>query len=98
MPSRSDVRNTAATLPSPVPGPREESPVQARPYERAMLSLFLPGLGQFAQRRFVAGTVQLGTAVAYTVAAMAFGGVQALWISIGWSVWSVVDAYRHDRP
>ena len=66
--------------------------------ERAVLSLVLPGLGQFAQRRFLAGGGQLGTVVAYAATALAVGGGSALWLAIGWNVWSAVDAYRHDRP
>jgi hypothetical protein len=65
--------------------------------ERAVLSLVVPGLGQFAQRRFIAGATQLGTVVAYGITAVALGGGRALLLAIAWNVWSSIDAYRHDR-
>jgi hypothetical protein len=57
----------------------------------------MPGLGQFAQRRFLAGAGQLGTVVAYVTTALALGGGSALLLAIGWNVYSAIDAYRHDR-
>jgi len=84
----------------------DRTPAKSRPaiiaplapaVERAILSLVVPGLGQFAQRRFVAGAGQLGTVIAYSATALALGGGQALLLAIGWNVWSAVDAYRHDR-
>ena len=65
--------------------------------ERALLSLVVPGLGQFAQRRFIVGAGQLATVVAYTVSAFALGGRHALVLAVAWNVWSAIDAYRHDR-
>lgn len=65
--------------------------------ERAVLSLLLPGLGQFAQRRFLVGAGQLGTVVAYAATAFALGGGHALLLAVGWNVWSAVDAHRHER-
>ena len=65
--------------------------------QRAVLSLLLPGLGQFAQHRFLAGAGQLGTVVAYITTAAALGGGSALLLAIGWNVFSAVEAYRHDR-
>lgn len=66
--------------------------------ERAILSLVVPGLGQFAQRRFLVGAGQLGTVLAYAVTALALGGGgRALLLAIGWNIWSAVDAYRHER-
>jgi hypothetical protein len=65
--------------------------------QRAVLSLLVPGLGQFAQHRFLAGAGQLGTVVAYVTTAAALGGGPALLLAIGWNVYSAIDAYRHDR-
>ena len=65
--------------------------------QRAILSLLLPGLGQFAQHRFLAGAGQLGTVVAYVTTAAALGSGPALLLAIGWNIFSAVDAYRHDR-
>ena len=65
--------------------------------QRAILSLLLPGLGQFAQHRFLAGAGQLGTVVAYVTTAAVLGSGPALLLAIGWNVFSAVDAYRHDR-
>ena len=62
-----------------------------------MLSLIVPGLGQFAQRRYVMGAAQLGTVVAYAATAAAMGSSRALLLAIAWNVWSAVDAYRHER-
>jgi hypothetical protein len=92
-------RDTATDMnPTPdTPLPAVISPREPA-VERAILSLVLPGLGQFAQRRFLAGGGQLGTVLAYAVTALALGGGHALWLAIGWNVWSAVDAYRHDRP
>lgn len=66
--------------------------------EHAVLSAVLPGLGQFAQRRFIAGASQLGTVIAYGVTAVALGGGRTLLLAIAWNVWSAIDAYRHERP
>jgi hypothetical protein len=65
--------------------------------QRAILSLLLPGLGQFAQHRFLAGAGQLGTVVAYVTTAAALGSGPALLLAIGWNIFSAVDAHRHDR-
>ena len=66
--------------------------------ERWFLSLLLPGLGQFAQRRFFTGAGQLGTVFAYTATALALGSGRALLLAVAWNVWSAIDAYRHERP
>jgi hypothetical protein len=66
--------------------------------ERALLSLVLPGLGQFAQHRFVTGAGQLGTVLAYATTALALGGGRAVLLAVAWNLWSAVDAYRHERP
>jgi hypothetical protein len=78
------------------PLPASVSP-RAPAVERAILSLVVPGLGQLAQRRFLTGGGQLGTVLAYATTALALGGGSALWLAIGWNVWSAVDAYRHER-
>ncbi|MDF2771351.1 MAG: hypothetical protein K0S86_845 [Geminicoccaceae bacterium] len=72
-------------------------PAETTPGERAMLSLLVPGLGQFAQRRFIVGASQLGTVLAYSATALALGGGRAMLIAVAWNVWSAVDAYRHER-
>jgi hypothetical protein len=65
--------------------------------ERAVLSLVVPGLGQFAQRRFLAGATQLGTVVAYGAGALVFGDARALAVAVVWNIWSAIDAYRNER-
>lgn len=66
--------------------------------ERWFLSLLLPGLGQFAQRRFFTGAGQLATVLAYFATALALGSGRALLLSVAWNAWSAIDAYRHERP
>ena len=66
------------------------------PSGRALLSALVPGLGQLAQRRFLAASVQFGTVATYLVGALAVGGRRALVLAVIWNVWSVVDAYRHE--
>ena len=67
------------------------------PEQSAVLSLLIPGLGQFTQRRFIAGTGHLGSVVTYAVTALALGEGRALLFAIAWNVWSAIDAYRHER-
>jgi hypothetical protein len=62
-----------------------------------VLSLVVPGLGQFAQRRFLAGATQLGTVVAYGAGALVFGDARALAVAVVWNIWSAIDAYRNER-
>ena len=69
----------------------------ATPVEGALLSVVLPGLGQFAQRRFLTGAVHLGTVLAYTATAYGLGGRRAALLAVAWNVWSAIDAYRHER-
>jgi hypothetical protein len=71
-----------------------EHRVRAR--EHALLSAFVPGLGQFAQHRFVAAAVQFGTVATYVAGAFVLGGGRALLLAAAWNVWSVVDAYRYE--
>ena len=66
--------------------------------ERWFLSVLVPGLGQFAQRRFFTGAGQLGTVLAYSATAIALGSGRALLLAVAWNVWSAIDAYRHERP
>jgi TM2 domain-containing membrane protein YozV len=75
----------------PVTAPR------APAVERAVLSLVVPGLGQFAQGRFLTGAGQLGTVLTYATTALALGGGRALLLAITWNIWSAVDAYRAER-
>jgi hypothetical protein len=83
-------------LPQTLP-PVAIAPPPGTPIERALLSVVLPGLGQFAQRRFLTGAVHLGTVLAYTATAYAFGGRRAALLAVAWNVWSAIDAYRHER-
>ena len=85
-------------LPVPQKPPSVVIAPRAPTVERAILSLVLPGLGQFAQRRFLTGAGQLGTVLAYATTALALGGSRALLLAIAWNIWSAVDAYRYERP
>ena len=67
-----------------------------RAKERAFLSAFVPGLGQVAQRRFVAASIQFGTVATYLGGTIAVGGRRALLLAILWNIWSVIDAFRHE--
>jgi hypothetical protein len=62
----------------------------------ALLSAFIPGLGQVVQRRFVAGIIQFRIAAACLGAAFALGGRGAWLLALCWNVWSVMDAYHHE--
>lgn len=64
--------------------------------ERALLSAFVPGLGQLAQHRFVAASIQFGTVASYLGGVLALGGQRALVLAVLWNIWSVIDAYRHE--
>ena len=78
------------------PSPEVVAP-QVSPAGRALQSLLIPGLGQFAQRRFLIGAGQLVTVLAYSATALSLGGPRALLLSIAFNVWSAIDAYRHER-
>lgn len=73
------------------------APVKETPSGRAALSLLIPGLGQFAQRRFLAGAGQLVAVSAYWATALALSDSRAMWLAIGLNIWSAVEAYRHER-
>lgn len=88
----SSLREKPPAAPAAVPATR------APAAERAVQSLLIPGLGQFAQRRFLAGAGQLGTVLTYAVTAFALGGSRALMFAVAWNIWSAIDAYRHERP
>src|SRR6478609_6387324 len=60
---------------------------------RALLSALVPGLGQVAQRRFLAATIQFGTVATYVAGALALGGRRALLLALIWNVGSVIDAF-----
>jgi len=64
--------------------------------QHALLSAFIPGLGQLIQRRFGAAVIQFGTVTAYLIAAFGLGERRAMLFALFWNVWSVVDAYRHE--
>jgi hypothetical protein len=77
---------------------------QVRPSDRperaihcAALSALVPGLGQLAQHRFGTAFIQFGTVAGYVVGTLALGDRRALLFALGWNLWSVVEAYRHDR-
>lgn len=99
LPARSDVPPIAprvdAHTGSDAPARVDEASRSAS--EHAILSLVLPGLGQFAQGRPIAGMAQLGTVAAYAASALALGGGRALLLAVLWNLWSALDAYRHDR-
>ena len=61
------------------------------------LSVFLPGAGQVAQRRFGAAAVQVATVGTYLIAAVSAGAGRALWLTLAWNAWSAIDAYWHAR-
>jgi hypothetical protein len=67
-----------------------------RAINRAALSLFVPGLGQAAQHRYVDAALQFGSVAAYVAGVFSLGGGRALLLTLLWSAWSVVDAYRHE--
>jgi len=67
-----------------------------RAVQHAALSLMVPGAGQLAQHRFGAALVQFGTVAVYFGATLASGSHRGLLLALGWSVWSVIDAYRHE--
>jgi TM2 domain-containing membrane protein YozV len=67
------------------------------PGSDAFLSVLVPGLGQFVQRRPGAGAIQLATVTTYLIGAFAFGGTRALWLALFWNAWSAIDAYWHAR-
>lgn len=71
-----------------------QSRQQAR--DRALLSAFVPGLGQLAQHRTVAASLQFGTVASYLGGVLAIGGRRALLLAVLWNLWSVIDAYRHE--
>jgi hypothetical protein len=61
----------------------------------ALLSVLMPGAGQFAQRRFGAAALQLATVGMYMATAVSTGGGRALWLALAWNAWSVIDGYGH---
>lgn len=94
-----DELHTAPTAPIEAPATDENSGSVARrlPGYYFWLSVLIPGAGQIAQRRFVAGAMQAATVGTYLVAASNLGGGRALWLALAWNVWSAVDAYWHAR-
>lgn len=64
--------------------------------QHAWYSALVPGLGQLAQHRYRAASVQFGTAITYLVGGFGLGGRRALLLAFLWNVWSIIDAYRHD--
>ena len=81
-------------LPQPVaPHGGESSVDQWSPSSFCLASVLLPGAGQFAQRRFIAGAVQLATVLAYLAMAVSTDAGEPLLLAVAWNVWSAVDAY-----
>jgi hypothetical protein len=62
----------------------------------AVASAIFPGLGQALQGRYLTGAMQLGSVIAYLLAAVRLGRGQ-----LGWAVlvnlWSVIDAMWWSR-
>lgn len=58
-------------------------------------SLFVPGLGQLMQRRWVAAVTQFATVTGYVIASVVGAGGRAWWLALAWNAWSGFDAYRH---
>ena len=69
---------------------------RARAIQHSAWSLIVPGLGQLVQRRYGTAVVQFGTVAAYVIGMFGLGGRRALFLVLFWTLWSVVDAYRHD--
>ena len=67
-----------------------------RAIDRAALSLFVPGLGQAVQHRYVDAALQFGTVATYVVGVLSLGGGRALLLALLWNAWSVVDAFRQE--
>jgi hypothetical protein len=63
----------------------------------AGLSILVPGLGQLRQRRIVAAATQFGTVAVYVIGALRFADHRAVWLAVGWNLWSAIDAYLHER-
>ena len=61
------------------------------------MSAAIPGLGQFAQGRPVAGAIQFLAVITHMVTAVTLGGWKPALFALLWNVWSVVDALRHER-
>ena len=61
----------------------------------AILSAFIPGLGQLLQNRLGAAVLQFGSVAAYAIGTFGLGGRRALLLGLFWNAWSVIDAYRH---
>ena len=70
---------------------------RARAIERAGLSLLVPGLGQAVQGRHVDAAWQFGTVATYLAGVASLGGGRAFLLALLWNVWSVIDAFRHER-
>jgi hypothetical protein len=69
---------------------------RGRAIEYAGWSLLVPGLGQLVQRRYGTALLQFGTVVVYLAGTLGLGGRRSLLFALFWTVWSVVDAYRHE--
>jgi hypothetical protein len=67
------------------------------PIQYALLSAFIPGAGQVAQGRWVAGAVQFGVVIACLAGIFAAGPIQALWLALFWNAYSAVEAYWYER-
>jgi TM2 domain-containing membrane protein YozV len=61
------------------------------------MSAAIPGLGQFAQGRPVAGVIQFLAVVTYMFGAVTLGGWKPALLALLWNAFSSFDAWRHDR-
>jgi hypothetical protein len=79
-------------------GPPATSSLTARsPVGPALLSALLPGLGQATQRRTGAALAQFLTVATYLAVVWGAGSPRAAILAIAWNLWSMIDAYRHER-
>jgi hypothetical protein len=62
----------------------------------ALLSAYLPGLGQLRQGRLGTAVLHCGTVLAYLIGGFGLGGGRTLLFAVMWSFWSAIDAYRHE--
>jgi hypothetical protein len=73
--------------------PHAPKPPPRTPAEVAALSVFLPGLGQLMQGRWLTAALQFGTVVTYLFVAGGSRGSRAIWLAVLWNAWSAIDAY-----
>jgi hypothetical protein len=67
------------------------------PMAGAVASLFVPGLGQLYQRRYVTAALHFASVATYSLTALRLGGRAWLIGAAFFNVWSVVDAFWWSR-